>query len=156
MLFRSEDKARLATDAGADAIVRYDHEEVAPRVRELTGGKGCAVVFDGVGRDTWEASLDSAVKRGKIVSYGNASAPVTGVNLGVLAQKGSLWSTRPTLFDYYATPAEREAGVARLWDLIRGGKVRITIGGRHALTEAGEVHRLLEARRTTGSQLLVP
>ncbi|GLR47623.1 quinone oxidoreductase family protein [Sphingomonas astaxanthinifaciens] len=152
----TEAKARLASEAGADAIIRYDHEEVAPRVRELTGGKGCAVVFDGVGRDTWEASLDSAAKRGKIVSYGNASAPVTGINLGVLAQKGSLWSTRPTLFDYYAAPAEREAGVARLWEMIRAGKVKVTIGGRHPLTGAAEVHRLLEARQTTGSQLLVP
>jgi NADPH2:quinone reductase len=152
----TEAKASLATEAGADAIIRYDHEAVAARVRELTGGKGCEVVFDGVGRDTWEASLDSAAKRGAIVSYGNASAPVTGVNLGVLAQKGSLWSTRPTLFDYYATPAEREAGVARLWAMIRGGKVKVTIGGRSPLSEVAEVHRRLEARATTGSQLLLP
>lgn len=152
----TEAKAALATKAGADAIVRYDHEPAAPRVRELTGGKGCEVVFDGVGADTWEASLDSTAKRGVIVSYGNASAPVTGVALGVLAQKGSLWNTRPTLFDYYATPDERRAGVERLWQMIRSGKVEVTIGGRHPLTEAAEVHRLLEARQTTGSILLLP
>lgn len=152
----TEEKARLASEAGADAIVRYDREEVAPRVRELTGGKGCEVTFDGVGADTWEASLDSTARRGAIVSYGNASAPVTGVSLGVLAQKGSLWNTRPTLFDYYADPQERRAGVERLWAMIRGGKVKVTIGGRYPLTQAGEVHRSLEARETVGSILLVP
>ncbi|WP_300975124.1 quinone oxidoreductase [Sphingomonas sp. LHG3406-1] len=152
----TEVKARLASEAGADAIVRYDSEEVAPRVRALTGGKGCEVVFDGVGAATWEASLDSAARRGAIVSYGNASAPVTGVNLGILAQKGSLWSTRPTLFDYYADPEERRAGVERLWSMIRAGKVKVTIGGRFPLSEAAEVHRRLEARETSGSVLLIP
>jgi NADPH2:quinone reductase len=152
----TEAKAALALDSGADAIIRYDHEPVASRVRELTGGKGCEIVFDGVGADSWEASLDSTARRGVIVSYGNASAPVTGVPLGVLAQKGSLWVTRPTLFDYYAGAAERHAGVERLWDMIRGGKVKVTVGGRYRLTEAAEVHRALEARETSGSVLLVP
>ena len=149
-------KAQLALGAGADEIVRYDHEPVAARVRELTEGKGCEVVFDGVGRDTWEASLDSTSRRGLIVSYGNASAPVTGVALGVLAQKGSLWNTRPTLFDYYAKPEERRAGVARLWEMISSGKLKVTVGGRFALSEAAEVHRRLEARETSGSVLLIP
>jgi NADPH2:quinone reductase len=152
----TEDKAALALEAGADAVVRYGHEAVAPRVRELTGGKGCEVVFDGVGADTWEASLDSTARRGVIVSYGNASAPVTGVALGVLAQKGSLWNTRPSLFDYYAGAEERRAGVVRLWEMLRGGKVRVTVGGRYRLIEAAEVHRALEARETTGSVLLIP
>jgi NADPH2:quinone reductase len=152
----TEAKAALASKAGADAIIRYDREAVAPRVRELTGGKGCEVVFDGVGADTWEASLDSTVRRGVIVSYGNASAPVTGVALGVLAQKGSLWITRPTLFDYYAEPRERSAGVGRLWEMLRSRKVELTIGGRYKLSEAAEVHRALEARETSGSVLLLP
>jgi NADPH2:quinone reductase len=152
----TEAKATLASKAGADAIIRYDREAVASRVRELTGGKGCEVVFDGVGADTWEASLDSTARRGVIVSYGNASAPVTGVALGVLAQKGSLWNTRPTLFDYYAEPDERRAGVERLWEMIRAGKVKVTIGGRYRLSEAAEVHRALEARQTSGSVLLIP
>ncbi len=150
------EKEALALGAGADAIVRYDHEPVAARVRELTGGKGCEVVFDGVGRDTWDASLDSTARRGVIVSYGNASAPVTGVALGVLALKGSLWNTRPTLFDYYAGAEERRAGVARLWAMIRDGKLKVTIGGRFPLNEAAEVHRRLEARETSGSVLLIP
>jgi NADPH2:quinone reductase len=152
----TEAKAAAARDAGADDIIRYDQEEVAPRVRELTGGKGCAVVFDGVGVDTWEASLDSAAKRGVIVSFGNASGPVTGISPGVLSQKGSLWLTRPTLFDYYVTAEERRQGVERLWEMLRSGKVKVTIGGRHPLTEAADVHRALEARKTSGSLLLLP
>ncbi|WP_344696723.1 quinone oxidoreductase [Sphingomonas rosea] len=152
----TEAKAQLAREAGVDEIIRYDHEDVAARARALTGGKGCEVVFDGVGRDTWEASLDSAARRGILVSYGNASAPVTGVGLGTLASKGSLWVTRPTLFDYYRNADERRAGAERLWEMIRSGKVRVTIGGRMALTEAAEAHRRLEARETTGSFLLLP
>ena len=149
-------KATLAREAGADEIIRYDHEPVASRVRALTGDKGCEVVFDGVGADTWEASLDSAARRGLIVSYGNASGAVTGVSLGQLAQKGSLRVTRPTLFDYYVTPDERRAGVERLWAMIRSGKVAVRIGARYSLDQAAEAHRALEARQTTGSSLLLP
>ncbi|WP_338503531.1 quinone oxidoreductase [Sphingomonas kaistensis] len=152
----TEAKAELAREAGADDIIRYDHEPVAERIRDLTGGKGCKVVFDGVGADTWEASLDSAARRGLIVSYGNASGPVTGVNLGVLAQKGSLHVTRPTLFDYYTSEEERRAGADRLWAMIRGGKVQVTIGSRYPLRQAADAHRALEARQTTGSLLLLP
>jgi NADPH2:quinone reductase len=149
-------KAALAREAGADEIIRYDHESVASRVRALTGDNGCDVVFDGVGADTWEASLDSAARRGLIVSYGNASGAVTGVSLGQLAQNGSLRVTRPTLFDYYVTPDERRAGVERLWAMIRSGKVAVRIGARYFLDQAAEAHRALEARQTTGSLLLLP
>lgn len=149
-------KADAARAAGADHIVRYDSEPVAPRVRELTGGAGVRVTYDGVGMDTWEASLDATGRRGLIVSYGNASAPVTGISLGVLAQKGSLYNTRPTLFDYYSDPAERAAGAERLWAMISEGKVEVTIGQRYPLLEAARAHTDLEARATTGSTLLVP
>jgi len=149
-------KVDAARAAGADHIIRYDSEPVAARVRELTGGAGVRVTYDGVGMDTWEASLDATGRRGLIVSYGNASAPVTGINLGVLAQKGSLYSTRPTLFDYYADPAERAAGAERLWAMITDGKVEVTIGQRYPLLEAARAHTDLEARATTGSTLLVP
>lgn len=149
-------KGHAARAAGADHIVRYDHEPVAARVRELTGGAGVRVTYDGVGMDTWEASLDATGRRGLIVSYGNASAPVTGISLGVLAQKGSLYNTRPTLFDYYADPAERAAGAERLWAMISEGKVEVTIGQRYPLLEAARAHTDLEARATTGSTLLVP
>ncbi|WP_288015499.1 quinone oxidoreductase [Blastomonas sp.] len=152
----SEAKAALARQAGADHIVFYTREDTAKRVRELTGGAGVRVVFDGVGLDTWEASLDSTGKRGLIVSYGNASAPVTGISLGVLATKGSLYNTRPTLFDYYTDPAERAAGAARLWEMIGSGKVKVTIGQTYPLEQAAQAHRDLESRATSGSTLLVP
>lgn len=150
----TEKKAQEARAAGADHVILYTSEDTAKRVRELTGGKGVRVTFDGVGMDTWEASLDSTGRRGLIVSYGNASAPVTGISLGVLATKGSLYNSRPTLFDYYAEPEERAAGVARLWEMIRTGKVRISVGQRYALEDAAQAHRDLEARKTSGSTVL--
>ena len=104
------EKAALAQSAGADHVILYKLEAVAARVRELTGGAGVRVTFDGVGMTTWDASLAATGRRGTIVSYGNAGGPVTGVNLGTLAHKGSLFVTRPTLFDYYSDPAERQAG----------------------------------------------
>lgn len=152
----TEEKAALAKAAGADEIIFYTREDTASRVRALTDGAGVRVTFDGVGMATWEASLDSTGRRGLLVNYGNADAPVGGVNLGILAAKGSLYNTRPTLFDYYAEPEERRAGVERLWSMIRAGSVKVTIGQRYALEEAAQAHRDLEARRTTGSSLLIP
>ena len=149
-------KADAARAAGADHVIRYDSEEVAPIVRELTGGEGVRVAFDGVGMATWQASLDSTARRGLIVSYGNADAPVTGIGLGMLAAKGSLFCTRPTLFDYYADPVDRAAGAALIWDMIGSGKVAVTIGQTWPLAQAAEAHRALEARETTGSTLLIP
>lgn len=148
------DKGRLATEAGAAHVIEYRHEDVAKRVRDLTGGDGVPVVFDGIGMATWAASLDATARRGLIVSYGNADAPVTGVGLSVLAAKGSLFSTRPTLFDYYRTTAERSAGVERLWTMIREGKIKLTIGQRYPLQEAARAHADLEGRRTSGSTVL--
>jgi NADPH2:quinone reductase len=152
----TEEKAAVAREAGADDIILYTREETAPRVRELTGGAGVRVTFDGVGMATWQASLDATARRGLLVSYGNAGGPVTGVGLGILAQKGSLFVTRPTLFDYYGGPDERRAGVARLWEMVRSGKVAITIGQRYRLEDAAQAHRDLEARQTSGSTLLLP
>lgn len=149
-------KAALARAAGAEEVILYRDEEVAPRVRAITGGAGVRVTYDGIGLDTWEASLDATGLRGLIVSYGNASAPVTGISLGVLATKGSLYNTRPTLYHYYATPAERAAGAAALWGMIRTGTVRITIGQRYPLFDVARAHADLEARRTTGSSVLLP
>ena len=148
-------KAEAARAAGADHVINYSTETVAPRVRELTGGAGVRVTFDGVGLDTWEASLDSTGKRGLIVSYGNASAPVTGISLGVLAQKGSLFNTRPMLYHYYEDAAERAAGAARVWELIADGTLDVTIGQTYPLADVAQAHIDLEARRTTGSTVLV-
>ena len=152
----SEAKAAAAREAGADHVVRYDREDVAPKVRALTGGRGARAIFDGVGKDTWQASLDSAAPRAIIASFGNASGPVTGVNLAVLAQKGSLFVTRPTLFDYYRDPAERAAGAARVFEMLGNGVLTVTIGQTYPLREAAQAHRDLEARRTTGSTILIP
>jgi NADPH2:quinone reductase len=150
------EKAALARAAGVEEIVLYRDEDVAQRVRAITDGAGVRVTYDGIGRDTWEASLDATGLRGLIISYGNASAPVTGISLGVLAMKGSLYNTRPMLYHYYAKPDERAAGAAALWDMIRSGKVGVTIGQRYPLLDAARAHSDLEARRTTGSTVLVP
>jgi NADPH2:quinone reductase len=152
----TEEKAAEARAAGADHIVFYQTEDTARRVRELTGGEGVRVVFDGVGMSTWMSSLDSCGIRGLVVNYGNADAPVGGIDLGVLAMKGSLYNSRPMLYHYYADPAERAAGVARLWDMLRSGKVKITIGQRYALEDVAQAHIDLEGRKTTGSTVLLP
>ena len=151
----TEEKAALARAAGADHVINYAVEPTAKRVRELTEGSGVRVTFDGVGMDTWEASLDATGKRGLIVSYGNASAPVTGISLGVLAAKGSLFNTRPTLFDYYAGAAERAAGSARMFGKVADGSLTVSIGQRYALADAAQAHRDLEGRLTTGSTVLI-
>ncbi|MGQ7830638.1 quinone oxidoreductase family protein [Altererythrobacter sp. Z27] len=152
----SQAKADIAFAAGCDHVIRYDRDEIAPGVRELTDGAGVPVVFDGVGKDTFLASLDSLSPRGLLVSFGNASGPVEGVNLGTLAQKGSLFVTRPTLFHYYATPEDRALGIARVWSMLGSGKVEVTIGQTYPLAEAAQAHRDLEARKTTGSTVLIP
>ena len=152
----SDAKVQAAREAGADAVIVSTREDVAARVRAFTGGAGVRVTYDGVGKDTWTASLDATGRRGLIVSYGNASGAVTDVALGVLAAKGSLFCTRPTLFDYYADPHDRETGIAALWDMIHSGKLRITIGQRYALEDAAQAHLDLEARRTHGSTILLP
>lgn len=152
----SEAKAVLAREAGADHVILYRDEDVAIRVRDLTGGAGVRVVFDGVGRQTWTASLDATARRGLIASYGNASGPVGEVDLGILARKGSLFTTRPTLFDYYADPAERADGARRLFDMIASGAITVTVGQRYPLHDAARAHEDLEARVTSGASLLLP
>lgn len=150
------EKAELARAAGADHIIDYSHEDVGARCRELTNGAGVRVVFDGVGQDTWEASLKSVGRRGLVISYGNASGPVSGVDLRALANAGSAFATRPTLFDYYVDPAERAAGAARVFEMIRSGAVNVDIRQRYALADVAQAHRDLEARKTTGSTILLP
>ena len=150
------EKAALARQAGAEHVIITGEEDCGQRVRALTNGAGVQVSFDGIGKDAWQASLDATARRGMIVSYGNASGPVSGVALGVLGSKGSLFVTRPTLFDYYRDPDERAAGSARLFEMIAGGMLSVSIGQRYALQDAPQAHRDLEGRRTTGSTLLLP
>jgi NADPH2:quinone reductase len=152
----SESKAEAARQAGADHIILYREEDVAARVREITSGAGAQVVYDGIGKATFNASIDALAKRGMLVSYGNASGTVGEVDFGILARKGSLFTTRPALFDYYALPAEREAGAARLFEKIGSGKLQVTIGHRYPLEDAATAHADAEARRTQGSILLIP
>jgi len=152
----TEAKAQTARDAGADHVIRYKQDDVAAHVREITDGQGVPVTFDGIGMATWDVSLKATARRGLIVSYGNAGGPVTGVNLGVLAQHGSQFVTRPTLFDYYLDPGERAAGAARVFEMIESGAVAITVGQRYGLQDAARAHADLEAGRTTGSTLLIP
>ncbi|MGB3723334.1 MAG: quinone oxidoreductase [Pacificimonas sp.] len=152
----TEEKAAIAHAAGADHVIRYGETDVAAAVRDLTGGEGVRVVFDGVGRATWQASLESLRKRGLMISFGNASGAVGKQDIASLAQKGSLFATRPTLFDYYADPVEAKAGAARLFALIEQGVIDVDIGQTYALTDAAQAHTDLEARRTTGSTLLLP
>lgn len=152
----TQDKAALAKDAGADHVLFYKSEDVAARVRDITGGAGVRVSFDGIGMSTWETSLAATGRRGMIVSYGNAGGPVSGVNLGVLAQKGSLFVTRPTLFDYYADPAERQAGADYVFDMLRQGVISANIGQTYALEDVARAHRDLEAGKTVGATILRP
>ncbi|CAN5440015.1 quinone oxidoreductase [soil metagenome] len=149
-------KVEQAERAGADHVLLHKQEDIAVRVRAITGGVGVAVSFDGVGKATWPVSLASVARRGLIVSYGNASGPVDGVALGILAQKGSLFVTRPTLFDYYITPAERQAGIDRVFAMLAKGAIVPEIGQTFALEDVAEAHRALEAGETTGSTVLLP
>ena len=152
----SQAKVALAQGAGADHVLLSREGDVAARVREITGGAGADVVLDGVGAATWQASLASCKRRGLVVSFGNASGAVEGVNLGELARAGSLFVTRPTMFEYYVTPEERAAGFGRLVEMLRSGAVRADIGQRFPLEDAADAHRALEAGATTGSTGLVP
>jgi NADPH2:quinone reductase len=152
----SADKAARAEKAGADQVILHKQEDVVERVRAITDGKGVAVAFDGVGKATWQQSLDCTARRGLIVSYGSASGPVEGVALGTLASKGSLFVTRPTLFDYAVTHEERQATVDRVFDMLARGAIRPGIGQTFALEEAAEAHRKLEAGETEGATVLLP
>ncbi len=151
-----EAKAEKARAAGADHVILNRQEDVAARVREITGGQGVPVVLDGVGKATWEASLNSAARRGLVVSFGNASGAVDGVNLGVLAAKGSLFVTRPTLFDYAVTAAEKRSLIARVFAMLEKRAITPEIGQSFALTDVAEAHRAIEAGETVGSTVLIP
>ncbi|MBA3396332.1 MAG: quinone oxidoreductase [Deltaproteobacteria bacterium] len=152
----SRDKCDLALRHGAAHAIDYRTEDVVARVREITGNAGVKVVYDSVGKDTWERSLDCLQPLGLMVSFGNASGPVPPVNLGQLAAKGSLHVTRPTLFTHLATREVTDAMTAELFALVTAGTITIDPPRRYALDDAVQAHRDLEARSTTGSLVLVP
>jgi len=152
----SPEKAALAKKHGAWETIDYSKENFVERVKELTGGAKVPVVFDGVGKDTWEGSLDCLQPRGLMVSFGNASGAVTGVNLGILAAKGSLFVTRPTLATHVTPRAKLEGSAEELFDMISSGKVKVEIDQRYKLADAAQAHIDLAGRKTTGSSVLVP
>jgi NADPH2:quinone reductase len=152
----SPEKAALATANGAWATIDYSREDVVQRVLELTDGAKCPVVYDSVGKDTWERSLDCVAPRGLLVSFGNASGAVTGVSLGVLAQKGSLYVTRPTLGHYANTAENLQAMADELFGLVASGAIKVEIGRRYALAEAAQAQDALSSRQTSGSTILIP
>lgn len=145
-----------AAGVAADHSLSGPFDALPGQVRAITGGTGVDVVYDGVGKDSWAASLASLRRRGLMVSYGNASGAVPPVSLLELMRGGSLYVTRPTLADYIATPEELAHTAARLFERMQRGVVKATVGQRFALADAAEAHRALEARRTTGSTVLIP
>jgi NADPH2:quinone reductase len=151
----SETKAAIARTLGADHVIDYSHEDVAACVAALTDGQGVAVVYDGVGKDTWEASLASLARRGMLVTFGNASGPAPAFLPLALAPK-SAFVTRPKLFDYIVTTEELDESAEALFAVIASGAVKIDIGQTFPLAEARAAHEALEGRSTVGATLLMP
>ena len=154
----SAQKAERAKQAGAWQIINYREENIVERLKAITDGKKVQVVYDSVGKDTWEASLDCLQRRGLMVSFGNSSGPVTGVNLGILNQKGSLYVTRPSLQGYITTREELTEASNELFSLIASGVIKVDVAEsqKYALSDARRAHEVLESRATQGSSLLLP
>lgn len=152
----SDAKKEIAKAHGYAHVINNRTEDVVKRVKELTGGKGVPVVYDGVGQATFVTSLDCLQPRGMLVSFGNASGPVKNVDLGILSAKGSLYVTRPTLMTYTATPEELKETADDLIEMVASGKVKIPINQRYKLADAVQVHRDLESSKTTGTTILTP
>jgi len=152
----SPEKMALAKSHGADHVINYSTDDFVKRVKDITGGKGVPVVYDSVGKTTWEGSLDCLRPRGLMVTFGNASGPVAPVNLGILASKGSLYVTRPTLATYIAARADLVERSNALFEVVKSGKVKIETTGKYKLADAAQAHRDLESRKTTGSVILIP
>jgi NADPH2:quinone reductase len=152
----SPDKLALAKAHGADHVINYSTENFVEKVKAITGDKKVPVVYDSVGKSTWEGSLDCLRPRGLIVSFGNASGPVPPVSLGILSTKGSLYVTRPTLATHIATRADLVERSNALFEVVKSGKVKIETTGKYKLADAAQAHRDLEGRKTTGSIVLIP
>jgi NADPH2:quinone reductase len=152
----SDDKAKLAKEHGCHHTIVYTRENFVERVKEITGGKKVPVVYDSVGKDTFMGSLDCLQPLGLLAVFGNGSGPVPPVDLSLLAAKGSLYLTRPTLNTYAAKREDLEAMAAELFDIVKSGKVKIEVNQTYALKDAAQAHRDLESRKTTGSTVLLP
>jgi NADPH:quinone reductase len=152
----SADKIALAKAHGYDHVINYSDTDFVSAVREITGGGMCDVVYDSVGKDTFPGSLDCLKPRGMFVAFGQSSGPIPPVSLSILAQKGSLYATRPTLFTYIAKRAELEAAAGALFEVIAGGVVKSVVNQRYKLVDAAKAHADLEARKTTGATVFIP
>ncbi len=152
----SQEKIDLALSLGYDHVINYREDNFVEKVKEITGGKGLPVVYDSVGKDTFPASLQVLQPRGLFVSYGNASGPVPPFELALLNQYGSLYATRPTLGSYIATREELERAAQALFDVVASGAVKINVNQTYALRDAAQAQRDLEARKTTGTTILIP
>ena len=152
----SAEKMAAAREHGCAHVINSSKENVVERVREITGGKGVPVVYDGVGQATLMTSLDCLKPRGMLVSFGNASGPVKAFELGLLASKGSLYVTRPTLMTYTSTDDDFRETAGDLVEIVKSGKVKIPVNQRYRLADVVEAHRDLEARRTTGTTVIIP
>ena len=150
----SAEKMEIALAHGCTHVINNRNEDVAARVREITGGKGVPVVYDGVGQATLQASLDSLSVRGLLVSFGNASGPVKDFQLGQLAAKGSLYVTRPTLYSYIITDEEFKETAGDVVEIVKSGKVKVAVNQRYALADVAQAHRDLESGKTTGSTVI--
>jgi len=152
----SDEKGELAKANGCTHVINYNKENFVARVKEITGGKGVPVVYDSIGNDTFAGSLDCLAPLGMMVSFGAASGPVPPFGLNELASRGSLFITRPSLFNYTAKREDLDAMAADLFGMVESGRVRIPINQRYALKDVAQAHRDLEARKTTGSTILIP
>jgi NADPH2:quinone reductase len=152
----SAEKAELARAHGAAHVINYNTENFTERVREITGGKGVRAVYDSIGKDTFIASLDCLAPLGTMVSFGNASGPVESFALAELAKRGSLYVTRPSMAAYLSTREELEAAAKSLFGVVASGAVKVEVRQRYALADVAQAHRDLEARKTTGSSILLP
>lgn len=152
----SADKVELAKAHGFDHVINYREQDFVAQVRELTGGRLCNVVYDSVGKDTFPGSLDCLRPRGMFVSFGQSSGPIPPFNMALLSQKGSLFATRPTLFNYIAAREDLEAAAKALFEVVSSGFVTVRINQRYPLKEVARAHADLEARRTTGTTILIP
>ena len=152
----SDDKAKIAKAHGCDHTIVYTRENFVDRVKQITGGAKVPVVFDSVGKDTFMGSLDCLKPRGLLAMFGNGSGPVAAFDLNLLAAKGSLYVTRPSLMVYTARREDLEAGAKELFDMVKSGKVKIEVNQTYALKDAAQAHRDLESRKTTGSTVLLP
>jgi len=152
----SPDKAAIAKANGYTHVIDYRAEDFVARVKEITGSRGCDVVYDSVGKDTWRGSLKCLKKRGMFVSFGQSSGAITDFKIGDLAAGGSLYACRPTLFDFIITAEDLQARAAELFARLASGAVQAHVGQRFALRDAAKAHEALAARSTVGATVLLP